>query len=91
MTKRERLERKLQKRRQWAAARRDAATQRFAAADAAVVHIPLGQPILVGHHSEKAHRAIWRDEGLLRKKRRKHQTKQCLREVKKLWRLFEQT
>ena len=40
--------------------------------------------------SEKALRAIWRDEGLLRRKRRKHQTKQCLREVKRQWRLFEQ-
>ncbi len=40
--------------------------------------------------SEKALRAIWREEGLLKKKRRKHKTKQCLREVKKAWRLFEQ-
>jgi transposase len=41
--------------------------------------------------SEKALRRIWREEGLLRKKRRKHKTKHCLREVKKAWRLFEQT
>jgi transposase len=41
--------------------------------------------------SEKALRRIWREEGLLRRKRRKHKTKQCLREVKKQWRLFEQT
>ncbi len=40
--------------------------------------------------SEKALRRIWREEGLLRRKRRKHKTKQCLREVKKAWRLFEQ-
>lgn len=40
--------------------------------------------------SEKALRAIWRDEGLLERKRRKHQTKRCLREVKRRWRLFEQ-
>ena len=41
--------------------------------------------------SEKALLAIWREEGLSKKKRRKHKTKQCLREVKKAWRLFEQT
>jgi transposase len=41
--------------------------------------------------SEKALRRIWRQEGLLKRKRRKHKTKQCLREVKKEWRLFEQT
>jgi len=41
--------------------------------------------------SAKALCRIWRAEGLLRKKRRKHKTKQCLREVKRRWRLFEQT
>jgi transposase len=41
--------------------------------------------------SGKALLRIWREEGLLKKKRRKHKTKQCLREVKKAWRLFEQT
>jgi transposase len=40
--------------------------------------------------SEKALRTIWRDAGLVKRKRRKHKTKQCLREVKKMWRLFEQ-
>ncbi len=40
--------------------------------------------------SEKAIRRIWRDAGLLRRKRRKHRTKQNLREVKKRWGLFEQ-
>ncbi|MCA1613861.1 MAG: helix-turn-helix domain-containing protein [Acidobacteria bacterium] len=40
--------------------------------------------------SEKALRRIWREEGLLKRKRRKHRTKQCLREVKRAWRLFEQ-
>jgi transposase len=39
----------------------------------------------------KTARKIWREEGLLKKKRRKHKTKQCLREVKAQWRLFEQT
>jgi transposase len=41
--------------------------------------------------SEKALRSIWHEEGLVRRKRRKHRTKQRLREVKKAWRLFEQT
>jgi transposase len=41
--------------------------------------------------SEKAIRKIWKEEGLLKKKRRKHKTKQDLREVKARWRLFEQT
>jgi hypothetical protein len=56
MTRRERLEKKLEKRQTWS----DGATQK---ADAAfqrshdlVKHIPMGQPILVGHHSERRHR-----------------------------------
>ncbi len=40
--------------------------------------------------SEKAMRNIWRVNGLLVKKRKKHKTKQDLREVKMKWRLFEQ-
>lgn len=40
--------------------------------------------------SEKALRRIWREEGLLRRKRRKHRTKRDLRAVKAQWRLFEQ-
>ncbi len=40
--------------------------------------------------SEKAIRKIWREAGLLKRKRRKHKTKQNLREIKKLWKLFEQ-
>ena len=41
--------------------------------------------------SAKALCRIWRAEGLLSRKRRKHSTKQCLREVKRRSRLFEQT
>jgi transposase len=40
--------------------------------------------------SEKAIRKIWKKEGLLKTKRRKHKTKQDLREVKAQWNLFEQ-
>jgi transposase len=41
--------------------------------------------------SERALRRLWREAGLLRRKRRKHHTKQNLRAVKAQWRLFEQT
>jgi transposase len=40
--------------------------------------------------SVKAIRRIWKEEGLLKRKRRKHKTKNDLREVKARWRLFEQ-
>jgi len=40
--------------------------------------------------SEKAMRNIWRANGILVKKRKKHKTKQDLRAVKMKWRLFEQ-
>jgi len=41
--------------------------------------------------SEKAIRRVFRDHGLARRyRRRKHETKRCLREVKKRWRLFQQ-
>ena len=40
--------------------------------------------------SEKAIRKIWHQEGLLKIKRKKHQTKNDLRAVKATWRLFEQ-
>lgn len=36
---------------------REEAAARFTTADAVVAGIPFGQPILVGHHSEKRHRA----------------------------------
>jgi hypothetical protein len=51
------MQRKLQKRQEWAAKRQAEARQRLDAAHQATEHIPLGQPILLGHHSEKAHRA----------------------------------
>lgn len=39
-----------------AAAARAESSRRVKASDALVAHIPMGQPILVGHHSEKRHR-----------------------------------
>jgi len=41
--------------------------------------------------SEKAIRKIWSQQGLLRRKRRKHRTKRDLRELKAAWKLFQQT
>ena len=41
--------------------------------------------------SDKAIRKIWKKEDLLKKRRRKHKTKQDLRKVKAAWKLFEQT
>lgn len=56
MTRRERLEAKLVKRAEWADKANKRAEQRWEASRRAVEHIPLGQPILVGHHSEARHR-----------------------------------
>lgn len=56
MTRRERLERKAEKRREWADGRRAKASASFSNARKATEHIPFGQPILVGHHSERRHR-----------------------------------
>ena len=53
MTRRERLERKVEKREEWADKARARSDARFNAAHALSSRIPLGQPILVGHHSEK--------------------------------------
>lgn len=56
MTRRERLERKLEKRQEWAAGRAKKSTVAYEKSRAAVAGIPFGQPILVGHHSEGRHR-----------------------------------
>ncbi|HET6417260.1 MAG TPA: DUF3560 domain-containing protein [Polyangiales bacterium] len=53
MTRRERLERKLEKREDWATTRDRKSDAAFAASRKLANSIPLGQPILVGHHSEK--------------------------------------
>jgi len=56
-TKRERLEAKLTKRADWAQARSAEAERRFASVNRIIEHIPFGQPILIGHHSERHARA----------------------------------
>lgn len=52
MSRRERLEAKLEKRREWAAGREEKSVQSFDKVRQLADQIPLGQPILVGHHSE---------------------------------------
>jgi hypothetical protein len=53
MTRRDRLERKLEKRREWAGKAEDRSASAYAGAHRIADGIPFGQPILVGHHSEK--------------------------------------
>ena len=57
MNRRERLENKLAKRREWAEKAEQRSRAEWEKSEKAVEGIPLGQPILVGHHSEKRHRA----------------------------------
>lgn len=52
MTRRERLERKAERRAEWADKARARSAAAFGAAHDLGDRIPLGQPILVGHHSE---------------------------------------
>lgn len=53
MTRRERAEARLERRREWAAGRTAKAEAGFAAVNKLSDSIPFGQPILVGHHSER--------------------------------------
>lgn len=53
MTRRERLERKLEKRGEWSEKARARSEARFGTAHRIADAIPFGQPILVGHHSER--------------------------------------
>ena len=53
---RERLENRADQRDEWAEGRMQKADQAWEDSRRAVEHIPLGQPVLVGHHSERGHR-----------------------------------
>ena len=53
MTYREKRERRADRREEWGAKRRTKQDQAFKGASQIADNIPLGQPILVGHHSEK--------------------------------------
>jgi len=68
MTTRERKERRIEQRGEWADRRRAESDAAFQRARDIGDSIPLGQPILVGHHSEKHHRAeIARMDGAMRR------------------------
>jgi hypothetical protein len=56
MTRRERMAARAERRREWADGAQRRAGELFEAAREAVDGIPFGQPILVGHHSERHHR-----------------------------------
>src|SRR5262245_34968379 len=56
MTYRERRERRAERLRAWADKREARAAASFTKAHDAIAGIPAGQPILVGHHSERHHR-----------------------------------
>jgi uncharacterized protein DUF3560 len=56
VTRRERLERKAERRLEWAAKAKARSGAAFERARVVADGIPLGQPILVGHHSERRHR-----------------------------------
>jgi len=56
MTRRDRLERRQEQRQEWAHARQREGERRIDQAHQVGAMIPLGQPILVGHHSERRHR-----------------------------------
>lgn len=56
MTRRERLERKAERRREWAEKAQVRSQAASNTAHAIASGIPFGQPILVGHHSERHHR-----------------------------------
>lgn len=57
MTRRERLEARAERRRQWAQSRSSAADAAHDRVHQIADQIPFGQPILVGHHSERHARA----------------------------------
>ena len=62
-TTRERKERRRDRREEWAESRDRKAEEAHDASTAATAQIPLGQPILVGHHSQRRHeRAIDRSQ-----------------------------
>lgn len=65
MTTREKLERKAERREEWAESRREAASAAFSSARETASNIPLGQPVLVGHHSESKMRNLY--NGIARK------------------------
>jgi hypothetical protein len=67
MTRRERLEARIEKRQEWAEKAVQKSTASFIRAHELTANIPFGQPILVGHHSERCHRrTIERSDSAMR-------------------------
>ena len=67
-TKRERMETRIQKREEWAASQQQKAEQAYTQSSEMLGMIPVGQPILVGHHSERYHRnTLYRSDNAMRK------------------------
>lgn len=56
MTRRERLERKVERRQEWAEKAEARSDQHYKTGHRMLDAIPMGQPILIGHHSEKRDR-----------------------------------
>ena len=56
MTRRERMEHRLEQRREWAQKAQQRSAAHFDTSHTMADRIPFGQPILVGHHSERADR-----------------------------------
>ena len=83
MTRRERLERKLERRQEWAEKAKARSSAAFDTARKITENIPFGQPILVGHHSEAMHRrtiersAAQMDKGLAEYDLAKHHTEKA--------------
>ncbi len=66
-TRRERLERKVERRGTWSESARKKSAASYQRARGAVDGIPFGQPVLVGHHSERKHRrAIEKSDNAMR-------------------------
>ena len=66
ITRRERLERRAERREEWAESRERRAVQDRTASAQAVAGIPVGQPVLVGHHSQRRHeRALERSRNAM--------------------------
>lgn len=75
MTYRQRREARAERLRQWAESRRKKADVSLTAARQRTEQIPLGQPILVGHHSERRHRRDLRRIDAAMTRGREHQQK----------------
>ena len=68
MTRRERMENRIERSETWAASAEAKSSSHFNTAHQLVAAIPMGQPVLVGHHSENRHRrALERSDNNMRK------------------------